>query len=330
MPELTPFTNAPAVTDPPTGSLQKINALYYQNTPGALAVYAPQVTDDVTTSLQKINALVAQAGGGGGTVPGFVTKSAAYTLTGADSGKDFICSGGSWVLTLPAPAAGLWFQIRNDQGISGTTGTITLTPSGGTIDGAASSALLPQQECTLFTDGTNWRTFGLKREVILGTQDIIVSTAQGVILLPLGYRYFDLDWEGVLPVTNASYLLVSLSMDGGTTWLTGAGTYGYNQIYNSSAAALATAGGSTTGINTAATLGNPATQGGSHRMRLYPGSTTMMPRWSIQSGGYSTFEGQVLASGFYGGTLTGPVNALKYAMNAGNIANSFLTVKGIV
>ena len=66
---------------------------------------------------------------------GFVSKTAAYTLTTADSGKYVICSGGSWALTLPAPATGLIYQIRNDQGISGTTGTITITPTGGTIDG---------------------------------------------------------------------------------------------------------------------------------------------------------------------------------------------------
>src|ERR1700757_4924387 len=86
---------------------------------------------------------------------GFISKSAAYTLTTADSGKYVICSGGSWTLTMPAPASGLTYQVRNDMGISGTTGTITLQPNGGTIDGLSSKPLLPQQECTLITDGIN-------------------------------------------------------------------------------------------------------------------------------------------------------------------------------
>jgi len=65
---------------------------------------------------------------------GFIGKTAAYTLTPADSGTYVVCSGGSWTLTLPAPALGLMYQVRNDMGISGTTGTITLQPNGGTID----------------------------------------------------------------------------------------------------------------------------------------------------------------------------------------------------
>src|ERR1700747_3465004 len=37
-------------------------------------------------------------------INGFISKTAAYTLTTADSNKYVICSGGSWTLTLPAPA----------------------------------------------------------------------------------------------------------------------------------------------------------------------------------------------------------------------------------
>jgi hypothetical protein len=66
----------------------------------------------------------------------FVTKTAAYTLVPADSGKYVIASGGSWTLTLPAPVAGFNFRLRNDMGISGTTGTITIQANGGTIDGS--------------------------------------------------------------------------------------------------------------------------------------------------------------------------------------------------
>src|SRR6516164_10955028 len=128
-------------------------------------------------------------------ITGFMSKTSAYTLTAADSSKYVICSGGSWTLTLPAPAAGLNYRVRNDMGITGTTGTITIQPAGGTIDGLASIPLLAQQEATIISDGTNWRTFGLKREVILGTQDITSAQANGVVLLPAGYRLFQLDFS---------------------------------------------------------------------------------------------------------------------------------------
>jgi hypothetical protein len=167
----------------------------------------------------------------------FVTKTSAYTLTPADSGKYVICSGGSWTLTLPAPVVGLNYRLRNDMGISGSVGTITLQPTGGTIDGAASLALLPQQECTVITDGTNWRTFGLKREVILGTQDITSSTASGSVLLPVGYRYFELQFTGFAPVTTDAGLFGQFSNNGGSTWFTTG--YYYGLLYNSSISAAA-------------------------------------------------------------------------------------------
>src|SRR6516164_617582 len=156
----------------------------------------------------------------GAVVNGFISKTAAYTLTSADSGKYVICSGGSWTLTLPAPAAGLSFSVRNDMGISGTTGTITIATNGGTIDGLASILLLPQQEATIISDGTNWRSFGLKREVIIGTQDLSTSTPSQTILLPVGYRFFELMLCQIATDTDGAYLAFQLSADGGMTWLT--------------------------------------------------------------------------------------------------------------
>src|SRR5215471_13733070 len=138
----------------------------------------------------------------------FTSLSAATTLTSVDTNSLLICSGGSWTLTLPAAANGLAQRLRNDMGITGTTGTITVTPPTGTIDGAATLKLLPQQECQILCDGTNWRSFGLKREVILGVQDTVSSTASQTILLPVGYRYFELHFGGMVPVASNDYLVV--------------------------------------------------------------------------------------------------------------------------
>lgn len=289
---------------------------------------APKLSGSATTYFDGTG-VFSTPPGGTGPVIGFVTKSAAYTLTSADSAKYVICSGGSWTLTLPAPAAGLYYQVRNDMGISGTIGTITLSPTGGTIDGLASKPLLPQQECTFITDGTNWRTFGLKREVILGTQDITSSTASGTVLLPVGYRYFELDWEAILPATANTFLAVQFSTDGGTTWQT---NYVYNTIFNSAASTLGTTTpGAQTSLNLGSANGNAAGLGGTFKATVYPGSASWIPRIRGQCGGYNpSLEQQILSTGFLNAVITGPVNALKYFFNSGNIVNSFLTVKGVV
>jgi hypothetical protein len=258
----------------------------------------------------------------------FVLKTAAYTLTAADSGKYVICSGGSWSLTLPAPAVGLSYRLRNDAGISGTIGAITVLPTGGTIDGLTSISLLPQQECTLITDGTNWRTFGLRREVILGTQDITSSTVNGTVLLPVGYRYFEFNWEGLVPVTTPNYLSFQLSINGGSSWLT-SGYYFTNIFYNNTTTPAANYQANLGQVNPGGTSGNVFNQCGSARLALWPGSASQNSRFRWQTAGYSTYEQEIVGTGMV--NPGGVVNALLYFMGSGgNISNSFLTVKGVV
>jgi hypothetical protein len=255
----------------------------------------------------------------------FILKSAAYIIQAADVGAYFICSGGSWTLTLPAPASAFWFRVRNDMGITGTTGTITLTPPSGTIDGAASLALLPGQNCTVICDGTNWRTFGLQREVVLGTQDITTAVANAVILLPAGYRYFELEFNGFIPSVTPASLNGALSTDGGTTWL--AASYYWGTIYNTSTTAVAfadyesNAGPFLIGLYTVSSYS-------AAKMILFPGSTTANPTWTIDSLGWSSNVSKYQTGGFYNALVR--VNALKYQATSGNINQCALTVKGIV
>jgi hypothetical protein len=262
----------------------------------------------------------------GSAIPGILFKSAAYTLTSADQNKYIICSGGSWTLTLPAAAAGLCYNLRNDMGISGTTGTITVSPPSGTIDGLASLALLPQQECTIVCDGTNWRSLGLKREVILGTQDITSSTANAFVLLPAGYRHFELIWTGLQPVTANDQLRGVLSNNGGSTWLTGA-LYYNGLFYPSSATAVAY---QYTSTDTFMRLSGQNSTCGIARTLIHPG-VGRIPAFLSDSEGYNSTMPVVSSwrsQGFYNASVT--VNALQYYFAASNIANSFLTVKGFV
>ena len=257
---------------------------------------------------------------------GFITKTAAYTLTIADGNKYVICSGGSWILKLPAPVSGLTYRVRNDMGISGTTGTITLQPNGGTIDSLASASLLPQQECTLITDGANWRTFGLKREVILGTQDITTSTAFGSVLLPAGYRYFELEFDDVAPVTSNDQIFGQLSTDGGNTWLTAASYY-VGLIYNTSTTAVTYYDGETV---TSLQIIPSIAGAGRGKLILFPGAATRQPSWTFDSGSRNNTAFQVKWNGYGTYSVFVQINAIKYYASTGNIAHSFLTVKGVI
>jgi hypothetical protein len=265
-------------------------------------------------------------------VNGFLSKTAASTLTLGDRNKYIICSGGSWMLTLPAPAVGLTYNLRNDQGISGTTGTITVQPSSGTIDGAASLALLAGQECTLVTDGTNWRTLGRQRVVVIGTLDTVAATASVTVILPSGYRLFELSFMGFSSNAAASavdYLVGQLSSNGGTSWNTTA--YYQGSFYASSA----TAAGFNDVENGSNFLIIPNVVGtypyGGARMVLYPGSANTYPEILLAGTGRNlgSYQSKMDSGGFL--NTFGPMNALKYFCgNGNNITSCFLTVKGIV
>lgn len=257
--------------------------------------------------------------------------SGAYNLTSGDNNKYLVCSGGSWVLGLPAAMAGLAYRVRNDMGISGTTGTITLTPTSGTIDGLASLALLPGQECTILTDGTNWRSFGRQRVVVIGTQDITAAQANGVILLPLGYRIFELEFAGIA-VSAADYMVAQFSMDGGSTWKTS--LYYHGVIFNNAATTVAFSDNENVAnfyVHPPMAVGPPA-YGGS-RVTIYPGSgsPSIYPSFIYDAHARSagSLQQRYAGGGLYVGP--GPVNALKYFYaSANNITQCFITVRGIV
>lgn len=263
-------------------------------------------------------------------VSSFISKTAAYTLTSSDSGQFVICSGGSWALTLPAPVLGYTYRLRNDMGITGTTGTITITPTGGAkVDGLTTLAFLPQQECTLICDGTNWRTFGLKREVILGYSDIQVPAANAIILLPVGYRLFQLDITGIYGSVAAQTFGMQFSSDGGNTFVTAANYY-HEYLYNNGITTPAAAGSNAYTYAYLGTCDN--TLGNQFSVKIYPGLSTMMhPSWLAENsyvystGGYT----QII---FTGGNLNQSitVNAIKLFPASGNISWMYCTVKGVV
>jgi len=261
---------------------------------------------------------------------GFISKTAAYTLTPADNNKYIICSGGSWTLSLPTATQSYVWNVRNDQGLV-ASGTITITPAApATIDGQTSLALLPGQMCTLYCDGTNYRSFGLDRIVVLGNQDITSSVANSVVLLPVGYRTFELEWTGVkTSVTGPASICAYFSTDGGSTWIST--NYYWSYIYTASASATGASGA--TGPQTYAYLGWPVDAGtrGQIRTSLCPGGLNRMPSWVSQSQSYagsSGYAGEMTASGWY--NVQTQINALQYYINGGNLVQSYLTVKGIV
>jgi hypothetical protein len=209
--------------------------------------------------------------------------------------------------------------LRNDQGLI-ANGTITIAPqTGSTIDGSASIAFLPAQECTVICDGTNWHSFGLARRVVISTYTLTSPAASALILLPSGYKEFELHFWNLLTNAasgNSDDWTFSLSQDGGITWpakmnagvVFQGGTSGSaNQAQNTGLTAVWLSGQSTGSPVSAA---YPAIT----QMRLVQGVTgASRTMWQFHGGAWPTFYAWVshyLSLGYFDND--GPVNALKF------------------
>lgn len=82
-------------------------------------------------------------------------KSAAYTAQSAQNETvEVTCSSAALVITLPVSVAGRRYNIKK---MDATAYAVTITPTSGTIDGAANLSIASQyQAFTVVSDGTNY------------------------------------------------------------------------------------------------------------------------------------------------------------------------------
>jgi len=260
-----------------------------------------------------------------GASAGFISKSAAYTLLSGDSGKYILCTGDAWTLTLPIAATNLMFRVRNDQGLV-QSGTITIQPqSGSLIDGVASITILPGQQCEILSDGTNWRTFGIQRRIVLGILNPS-NVASQIVPLTAGYAWFDLQINRLSCNTGTPNLQVQCSLDGSTFITSGYyGMYWYN-----SAAAAVSVGTYNNSANAYLTHWLEAAARHLVKHEIYPGDASSYFSWSGQSGGmYSTnaWVGAFTLAGF--STTAGRMKAMNLVISAGTYSGQ-ITLTGIV
>jgi hypothetical protein len=118
------------------------------------------------------------------------TFSSAYTAVAADRASSYVWTGGAAVLGLTAATTlgNDWFMlIRN-----GGTGTLTVTPASGLINGSASVALQPDDSCIICCSGTAFYTVGLgqaaqfnftqlTKAVVTGTYTLTSAEATNVV-----------------------------------------------------------------------------------------------------------------------------------------------------
>lgn len=98
-----------------------------------------------------------------------------FTASVNDRAKLFVWTGGGGggVLTLDSVATlgNNWFVMFRNAG----SGAVTVTPTSGTLDGAASLSFQPGESATLITDGTNFFSVGFGKNAVFAFDYTVVA-----------------------------------------------------------------------------------------------------------------------------------------------------------
>ncbi len=162
------------------------------------------------------------------------TFSSNYTAVAADRSSSYVWTGGSGTLGVTAATTlgNDWFFMVRNAG----TGTLTVTPAGGLINGAASIALQPADSAFIVCSGAAFYTVGLGRStqfnftqltkaVVSGSYTLTASEASNVVQKYTGNLSGNV--TVTLPQTVQVYYITNQTNGGGPgyqiTFTTGSG-----------------------------------------------------------------------------------------------------------
>lgn len=129
---------------------------------------------------------------------GVLSKSGAYTVLAADYGKLVNATSGTWNLSVdPALGAGPVCAVRNSG-----SGTITVVPTTGTIDGAASIDIDAGVSCIVESDGTDLFTVG--RTAGMASAWVDVKTSPGRVKNVTYTNGYDRDLDVLITQADGS------------------------------------------------------------------------------------------------------------------------------
>lgn len=211
------------------------------------------------------------------------TINSSYSVTAGDRATILEWTGGVGTLTFPAGST-----LGNNYVVGVVnqgTGTLTLAPSSGTIDGDASIQILQDESCFVISDGTNYVTVGRGRSVsftvtalsksLAGSGESVLSTAEAAAQIQeftgaltgdrtVTYGTSPNMYDIYNNTTGSSYTVTFRATSGDTGVIVAQGNRGI--LANDGAAVRSyptQAGGSVTYVGTAARLtgGNFTTSG---------------------------------------------------------------------
>ena len=259
---------------------------------------------------------------------GPTAKAGNFTTTTAEHNQVIECSG-SITITLLAPSgnAGYKTTVKNAG-----TGTVTVDVSGGAnIDGVSSISLKPDEcrECRVNAAGSAYyTTTGILEGNIVQIIDSgsVLNQAQlDITDLSLDYRFYRLEFDGLVPATDAVDLYVRTSTDNGTSFEAGGTDYAWSTIGYDSGVSPNVNNDNTSShmqcTNSAIALGTGTNERVAGHIDIHnPASPTGQTHINGQIGGISS-DGNMGVTMFSGQRLNLEANdAIRILLSSGNIS----------
>ena len=312
-------------------------------------------------------------GGTTGLDPSVVPKTSSFNILAANDGVLFDCdaTGGVIVASLPTASgnSGVLVGVRQNS----ATNTVTINTTGGqTIRFINSTPQTSQvlsaygQEVWLISDGTNWvatcsigtyPTLGATSDMLTGTSTTLApsvaavaanvpklltfgtvssAAALAIVLTPYsGYVDIELRLKNFVPATDATYLQMRLSTDGGSIYDLGANSYfGNTQNRLSSSTTIAAEALETytaIPLSQAATnlVGNGASEGCSFNIELLDRTNAAIkPRLNWRGTFYQSTDHFVDVTGGALRNAAQDTDAVQFFFASGNIASGTWSLWG--
>lgn len=265
-----------------------------------------------------------------------VNSRSSNTILGtADSGALFVCTSTfTQTITAAATLGSLWYCfIRNDG-----TGIITLDPNASeTIDGNTTIKVYPGEAFTLVCDGSNFKTIGRQRGLILIQRQTASSSATIDFTTGLDdaeFDEFEFRIQHLVPATDATAAWLRISTDAGSSWKSAGTDYTYAGTYDDSAGGASTAVNSTGAgqivISYGALCGNATGEAFSANIKVpILSNSAIYKTFNVTGGGQNSTPraANVRVSGQYMAVTA--INGVRFLQSAGNITSGTFEVWGL-
>lgn len=245
------------------------------------------------------------------------------------------------ITTTPAPTARFPGLMFNFIAASANTAAATLNDNAlGAVairrpDGTAllPSDMMPGEIIQVVWDGSLWRMTSWPVPAVRADRRTASASAQIDIALPAGFTEFVLDFGAVRPATDAAFLMLRTSTDGGSTFAAAAGNYNTTveatRPASSNVLSVSDANATAIQLSAGADIANTAVSiNGS--ARFFIGDGTRQPWFRVEG---SALEDSVAAITMFRGvgvrSASTAINAIRLLMSTGNIQIGAFRLNGV-